>query len=1150
MAVTTRRSKLSWTCGASRTRAFFVSTAAVLLLLTTGALEAAELGELAHYDMVASLKPADHGLAVQMAIDLPPEHAGATVEFLLTSKLDITKSDPKVKKLGPAGDEGFQGINGSSVDLSERAEVTRYQVTFPADSTHLELTYRGPIQFALESQEEEYARGFRVTPGALDPEGIYLAGSTLWYPYFSDDLVTFKLSARTPEGWHLISQGDGTSRNADGIATWDSAGPVDEIILVGGPLKRYSEPAGAVMAEAYLHEADDADALARKYLDATAQYIEMYRKLVGPYPYKKFALVENFWETGYGMPSFTLLGPQIIRFPFILTSSYPHEILHNWWGNSVFVDYKTGNWCEGLTAYMADHLIKEQQGQGAQYRRDTMKKFRDFVKEERDFPLTEFRSRHSAATEAVGYGKTLMGFHMLRMRVGDDDFRKTLQKFYRDNRNRKATFGDVQAAFEETTGQNFDRFFREWVTLTGAARLELADVKVSKGGKGYVVSGRLLQKQPQGPFELAVPMAVTTTNGTALQTIPTGDADVRFEISTRNRPVLLSVDPEFDVFRMLDARETAPSIGQIFGEPAITAVLPSAADETEQAAYRKMVGAWEGATQSIDFVKDDEIDSLPADRAVWLLGRNNRFAPEVFDSNPVAQIELGQDAVGFPGSKVSFAGHSMVVVARNPANVAKAVGWITVDPEAAFDGVQRKLPHYGKYSYLAFEGDEPANVVKGEWSATDSPMRIDLRPADRRSQPLPAVELPRRAPLAELPPLFSAQRMVETIQWLANPEREGRGLGSDELEQTAEYIADQFAQIGLKPAGDNGGFYQTFTVQTGPDGGPHDLHNIVGYIPGSNPKFADQAVVISAHYDHLGHGWPDQRAQAEPGAVYPGADDNASGVAVLLELARAYANGPPPPRSLVFLALSGEEAGLLGSQYYVEHPTPVPLNGIIGVVNMDTVGRLGEHPVSVLGTESATEWPHVFRGVGFTTGINIAVIPGAAASSDQQSFINKGVPGVQIFSGSNLDYHRPSDTPDKIDPAGLVKIATVVKEAVTYLAEREEPLTVTGAGRKTGVIEQTRKSAAGNRRRVSTGTVPDMAYQGAGVRVDMVVPGSPADKAGLQAGDVITSIDGAEVADLAAFSELLKGFAPGDHMKVVAQRDGKPVELELELVAR
>ncbi len=123
---------------------------------------------------------------------------------------------------------------------------------------------------------------------------------------------------------------------------------------------------------AFLRKPDQA--LADRYLDATAQYLEMYRGLLGPYPYSKFALVENFWETGYGMPSFTLLGEQIIRFPFILHSSYPHELLHNWWGNGVFVDLAGGNWCEGLTAYLADHLIAEQRGQGADHRRAILQK--------------------------------------------------------------------------------------------------------------------------------------------------------------------------------------------------------------------------------------------------------------------------------------------------------------------------------------------------------------------------------------------------------------------------------------------------------------------------------------------------------------------------------------------------------------------------------------------------------------------------------------------------------------------------------------------------------------------------------------------------------------------------------------------------------
>ncbi|MDJ0926920.1 MAG: M1 family aminopeptidase, partial [Gammaproteobacteria bacterium] len=579
-----------------------------LLVLAAGV---AAANDLAQYDLVISVVPNDRTLSVDAVVDLPRDQAGRTVEFLLTSGLQIKASSPKVERLKKAGAEGFQGINGSSVELSRQDGVSRYRVTLPDDSTQVTLTYQGKIDFALETQGEEYTRGFRETPGVIGEQGVYLAGSTLWYPYFSNDLVSFELHARVPDGWHLISQGDGSSRGDDGIADWDSAGPVDEIYLVGGPLTRYEASAGSALAEVYLRDPDAS--LANKYLEATARYIEMYRSLIGPYPYGKFALVENFWETGYGMPSFTLLGPQIIRFPFILTSSYPHEILHNWWGNSVFVDYETGNWCEGLTAYMADHLFKEQTGQGAEYRRDVLKKYRDFVKEDRDFPLSEFRSRHSAATEAVGYGKTMMGFHMLRNRFGDDVFRQTLANFYRKQRGNKASFADVRNEFETVAQADLERFFSEWVGMPGAADLEVTDVAVTRGGKGYLISGRLLQKQPQGPFELEIPVAITTTNGTALELIITGDASTRFEFTTRNPPMLLSIDPQFDVFRLLDARETAPSIGQVFGEPDIVAVLPSAASPERLDAWRGLVEVWSSPAQAIDIVMDDEISELPAD---------------------------------------------------------------------------------------------------------------------------------------------------------------------------------------------------------------------------------------------------------------------------------------------------------------------------------------------------------------------------------------------------------------------------------------------------------------------------------------------------------------------------------------------------------
>jgi len=1122
-------------------RDVFLATLVAALSMTNVFAAAGLVNAVADYTLEVRIAPDTHMLEVSADIELQETYAGQSVEFLLSDAVEIVSSSVPVKRLEYDGATGFTGINGSSVDLAETGHVARYSVDLPAGGTSLAISYRGPVNFALGGQKEQYTRGFQSTAGIINEQGIYLAGSSLWYPYFSNELVSFRLSSNVPDGWHLISQGNGTSRDPDGNSTWDSAGDVDEIYLVGGPLQKYSEPAGAVAAEVYLRETDDA--LAQRYLDATAQYLEMYRNLIGPYPYGKFALVENFWETGYGMPSFTLLGPQIIRFPFILTSSYPHEILHNWWGNSVFVDYATGNWCEGLTAYMADHLMQEQRGRGAEYRRDTLKKYRDFVKEGRDFPLTEFRSRHSAATEAVGYGKVMMGFHTLRRELGDDVFRQAMARFYRENRGKQATFADVRASVEAAGDRDLATYFEQWVEWTGAPDLALDGIKVTRNKSGYRISGKVVQAQSGKPYQLNLPVYVTTAEGLQMFSVALTGRKTSLQLETEAEPLLIEADPEFDIFRLLDPRETAPSIGQIFGEPEILAVLPATASPEKLQAYRELAESWRSEAHDIEVLLDTELGELPENQAAWFFGAENRLAPALFGADDSIDLELGADTIVAAGQAIPLEGHSAVIVRRHPSNVAKAIGWITVDPLEAFAGMSSKLPHYGKYSYLGFAGDEPANTVKGEWSATDSPLRVDLRSTEQVETPVAPAARPARDALAELPPVFSRDALLQHVAFLAAEELQGRGLGTPGLELAADYIEQQFTAAGLQPGAADGSYSQVFRVDEGEDGQPHDVRNIIGVLPGTNPAMSGQAVLVTAHYDHLGHGWPDERADAGDG-IYYGADDNASGVAVLIELAKALKQGAAPERSIVFVAFTGEEAGLLGSRYFVANPLPLELGGIIGVVNMDTVGRLEGKDISVFGASSASEWQHVFRGIGFTTGIGSQMITMDLDSSDQTSFIDAGIPGVQISSGASLDYHRPTDTIEKVDGDGLVKVAVVAKEAVSYLASRPEPLTVTIEG----------KSAAPSRqagaRRVSVGTVPDFAYNGTGVRISDVVPGSPAEAAGLQAGDILVALAGQEVSGLQAYTDLLKTLEPGQTVTLKLRRGEEELERQATLVAR
>jgi aminopeptidase N len=974
--------------------------------------------------------------------------------------------------------------------------------------------------------------------GIVSTDGVYLAGSGYWYPELGPDLVEYEMTVALPDGWQVISSGNGTSRDASGTARWDSHGPIDEITVVGGPLSVYRDTAGAVETLVYLREKDDA--LATKYLQATAQYLEMYRSLIGPYPYGKFALVENFWETGYGMPSYTLLGSQVIRLPFIITSSYPHEILHNWWGNSVFVDYASGNWCEGLTAYMADFLIQEQRGRGADYRRDTLQKYRNYVRDGRDFPLTEFRSRHSAATEAVGYGKTLMFFHMLRLKLGDEGFRRWAATFYRAYRGRQASFADVRTSMEVIAKADLGRFFADHVTRPGAASLAVSATAAAAAGGGWTVTGTLSEAQPGAPLELDVPLVVQTAGAPVAASVHIDGAAAAFTVACAARPLALHVDPWFDVFRLLDPREIPPSLGQAFGEPKPLAVLPAKATAAEQAAYRALVEAWRSDSQQPEITTDAEVRTLPADRAVYVLGRGNLLAAAL-DAGNGWSLEGG--ALTIDRESMPLAGNSAVIVRRNPGNVDKAVAWIFADDLAALPALGRKLPHYGKYSYLGFTGADATNVLKGQWGSGDSPLRVDLRPAGERTGSLPPLAAPERKALAELPPVFSRNALMSHVEWLAAPEREGRGIGSRGLEAAGEYVAAAFKAIGLKPGGDGGTYFQSFTTTATRDGAPATLRNVVGVLPGSKAEWAGQSALLTAHYDHLGFGWPDPH-QGDEGKLHPGADDNASGVAVLLELARALAAEPAPQRTMVFVAFSGEEEGLLGSRYYVEHPL-YPLEKIEGVINLDTVGRLFDKKLSVMATGTAREWPFIFQGAGFTTGVEGRMIPEGYASSDQKSFIDKGVPAVQLFTDPHADYHRPGDTADKIDAAGLVKVATYVKEAFAYLGERAEPLAVTIAA--AGAAPP---PAAGQGRRVSFGTMPDFAFPGPGVKVAGVTPGSPAAKAGIREGDILLRIDGRDLADLAGFSGVLKQLHPGQTVKALVERGGEKLTVDVTVVER
>ena len=589
----------------------------------------------------------------------------------------------------------------------------------------------------------------------ITPEGMYLSGATYWYAHFDDEMVTFTLDVQLPLTWEAVSQGARTRHERLNEAThvrWESPTVQEEVYLVGGPLTEYGQPAGPVQAMVFLRTPDAP--LAQKYLDATAQYLQLYNTLLGPYPYAKFALVENSWESGSGMPSFTLLGSRVIRLPFIVSSSYPHEILHNWWGNGVFVDAQQGNWCEGLTAYLADHLMQEQRGSAVTYRRATLQRYTDYVGTHSEIPLTAFRARHSAATAAIGYGKALMLFHMLRQQVGDNAFRSALQGFYRDNLFQRVGFDALRRAFASVASEDIDAVFQQWVTRPGAPELRISAASVQPDGQDYRLSAVLDQVQPGPAYRLQVPLAVSLQGQEqAWQTaVMMVEKHLEFTLRLPAQPWRVDVDPEFDVFRRLHREEIPPALTQLFGADKALVVLPAAAATEIKQGYRQLAQTWpQTSSQALDIRWDQEIETLPTDRAVWLFGWENRFLPEVTTALTPYGVGLTRESVHLEGTPLTREQHTAVLTMRHPGNPQQTLAWVGTQNVAALPGLGRKLPHYGTYSFLGFTGDEPVNIVKGQWPVLASPMSVLLAPATGNAPQEAVAKLARRRPLIALP---------------------------------------------------------------------------------------------------------------------------------------------------------------------------------------------------------------------------------------------------------------------------------------------------------------------------------------------------------------------------------------------------------------
>jgi hypothetical protein len=451
--------------------------------------------------------------------------------------------------------------------------------------------------------------------------------------------------------------------------------------------------------------------LCRTYLDATGDYLDMYEEMIGPYPFDKFAMVENWWQTGFGMPGFTLLGDRVIRLPFIVHTSYGHEILHNWWGNGVFVDYEQGNWCEGLTTYLADYTYKAAESEGAarDYRLRQLQGYLDYASSGgRDFPLRRFTERESPSTQSVGYGKTMMVFHMARRFLGDDIFFKALQRFYDEHRFQKASWDDVVRAFERAAERPLAEWFEQWIGQAGAPVLSVTPGKPRNDMLAIVIH----QEPPF--YELRVPIRYEVEGELQSREVSLGTSSVQVDLEPGTEWV--AVDPDFDIFRKLHRGEIPPGLSQVLGADSTVVVIGSRCTPEMAEALRGLADEWGRNHDQI--IVDEAAFTGAKGRGVWLFGDGalvDRLFGETTAFGDLPRILRKQAAKKRLSLVASFrdAEHGEIpwtVVVPADTSVVPALG--------------RKLPHYGSYSYLTFEGE--TNVDKGRWVVEKSPLRLVL----------------------------------------------------------------------------------------------------------------------------------------------------------------------------------------------------------------------------------------------------------------------------------------------------------------------------------------------------------------------------------------------------------------------------------------
>ncbi len=694
-----------------------------------------------HHQLALELVPESHALAAVDRITLSGGRPGESVVFSLAPTLQVDRIEDVTQCQGAC--EAAPSVLFERSEGDDRSGLRPLIATLPTTmsqngSMQLRIVYRGTINDPPRDPRHLRFVTPSETSGHIGPEGVYLSSESQWYPDVEGSLATYDVAITVPEGWTAVTQG---SPQPDSTQ-WVVASRSEALTVVANRFvvktRSWRAASGqAIQLATYLFPEEAA--LSDEYLDASARYLDAYIPILGPYPFSQFAVVENFFPSGLGMPSFTLLGSGVIKRHYIQPYALGHEIVHSWIGNGVFNRVNEGNWVEGLTTYLANYYYHEltgDQAQAREQRRHMLLGYSVYIRSGDDYPVERFSQKHDEKDNAIGYQKSAMVFHLLRQELGDATFWRGIRQLSDRYLGKVAGWKELERLFEEVAGLDLRWFFAQWIERAGAPELAITGLQLyplhGTAGDPRTIEAVVQVQQAGDAYQAPVDLEFELAGGRRhVVRVRVREGQDRWVVPLSERPLAVRLDPDIHLFRRV-ARSDMPPMLNLYVTDGVRTVVPPSMPSTEHTSpFTELVQrimTQEQAKPSISpttiFPSERREGQLPNGSVLMLGGPLDNVVAMDALRGCGERIRVTESGFTVQGKTYDGPGMALLVSCRRDDQPDSVVTMLYGTSPQALGRVARLLFFYGWQSYVVFQ--DGAVVARGDWEDKMSPeVRFD-----------------------------------------------------------------------------------------------------------------------------------------------------------------------------------------------------------------------------------------------------------------------------------------------------------------------------------------------------------------------------------------------------------------------------------------